>query len=104
MLPWGNEREKKRAEFISKDNLNVKVLDRQSLSDLAILISGSKGVVAVDTGLGHLAAALSKPTVSLYGPTDPTRVGTYGPNQVHLALKCEPNYVWGKLENLANGP
>ena len=104
VLPWGNEQEKKRAEFIGKDNLNVKVLDRQSLSDLAMLISGSKGVVAVDTGLGHLAAALSKPTVSLYGPTDPERVGTYGSNQVHLGLKCEPNYVWGKLENLANGP
>ncbi|MDG2420768.1 MAG: lipopolysaccharide heptosyltransferase I [Gammaproteobacteria bacterium] len=103
ILPWGNEKEKKRAEFIGKDNLNVKVLDRQSLSDLARLISGSNGVVAVDTGLGHLAAALSTPTVSLYGPTDPGLIGTYGANQVHLGLEKEPNYVWGKFENLTNG-
>jgi len=103
LLPWGNEKEKKRAEFIGKANLNVKVLDRQSLSDLARLISGSNGVVAVDTGLGHLAAALSTPTVSLYGPTDPGLIGTYGANQVHLGLEKEPNYVWGKFENLTNG-
>jgi len=103
ILPWGNDKEKKRAEFIGKDNLNVKVLDRQSLSDLARLISGSNGVVAVDTGLGHLAAALSTPTVSLYGPTDPGLIGTYGANQVHLGLEKEPNYVWGEFENLTNG-
>ena len=103
ILPWGNEKEKKRAEFIGEGNLNIKVLDRQSLSDLARLISGSNGVVAVDTGLGHLAAALSTPTVSLYGPTDPGLIGTYGANQVHLGLEKEPNYVWGEFENLTNG-
>jgi len=38
----------------------------------------------VDTGLGHLAAALAVPTLSLYGPTSPTLIGAYGPNQFHL--------------------
>ena len=35
-------------------------------------------------GLGHLAAALDVPTISLYGPTLPGRVGAYGRSQVHL--------------------
>jgi heptosyltransferase-1 len=104
ILPWGDEGEKERAGFIAKDNADVKILDRQSLSELAKIISRSKGVVAVDTGLGHLAAALSKPTVSLYGPTNPKLCGTYGVNQVHLGLEKDSNFVWDQLESLINSP
>jgi heptosyltransferase-1 len=48
--------------------------------------------VAVDTGLGHLAAALDVPTLSLFGPTNPGLTGAYGRSQVHLASDwpCAP--------------
>ena len=101
-LPWGTSEEKKRAEFIGEGNLNVKILGKKSLSDLAVVIIKSKGVIAVDTGLGHLAAALSKSTVSLYGPTNPALCGTYGRNQVHSKLEDEPTDVWNKFEKLTN--
>ena len=102
VLPWGTLEEKKRAEFIGEGNLNVKILGKKSLSDLAVVIIKSKGVIAVDTGLGHLAAALSKSTVSLYGPTNPALCGTYGRNQVHSKLEDEPTDVWNKFEQLTN--
>jgi len=35
-------------------------------------------VVGVDSGPTHLAAALGKPGVAIYGPTDPARHGPYG--------------------------
>lgn len=35
-------------------------------------------VVGVDSGPLHLAAALGKPGVAIYGPTDPARNGPYG--------------------------
>ncbi len=35
-------------------------------------------VVGVDSGPLHLAAALSKPGVAIFGPTDPARNGPYG--------------------------
>lgn len=83
-IPWGNEHEKYRAERIASQS-NAIVLDKMNLSQLAIIMSQAKGVVAVDTGLGHLSAALSKPTVSIYGPTQTELVGTRGENQAHLS-------------------
>jgi heptosyltransferase-1 len=92
LLPWGTPEEKLRAQFIAQGNERVEVLDKQTLSGLAKYIQQSDGVIAVDTGLGHLAAALAKPTVSLYGPTNPGLSGTFGNSQLHLnsSLNCAP--------------
>ena len=92
LVPWGDDLEKQRACFIAEGNPGVRVLDSLSLSGLAEQIARASGVIAVDSGLGHLAAALSKPTLSLYGPTDPRRSGTLGENQQHMnsAIDCAP--------------
>lgn len=53
----------------------------QQVSGLAGLIHATRraiAVVGVDSGPLHLAAALSKPGVAIYGPTDPARNGPYG--------------------------
>jgi heptosyltransferase-1 len=83
-LPWGSEEERARARRIAAAVDAAEVLPRQSLRELATRLQQARGAVAVDTGLGHLAAALATPTVSLYGPTSSRLVGTYGNNQVHL--------------------
>jgi heptosyltransferase-1 len=38
----------------------------------------ARAVVGIDSGPLHLAAALGKPGVAIYGPTDPARNGPYG--------------------------
>lgn len=51
------------------------------ISGLPGLIDATRraaAVVGVDSGPLHLAAALSKPGVALFGPTDPARNGPYG--------------------------
>lgn len=51
------------------------------VSSLGQLISATRkatAVVGVDSGPLHLAAALGKPGVAIFGPTDPTRNGPYG--------------------------
>ncbi|VEI48535.1 ADP-heptose:LPS heptosyl transferase I [Actinobacillus equuli] len=55
-----------------------------SLTELAEQIAGAKAVLSVDTGLSHLAAALDKQNVILYGATDPKLIGAYGKNQHYL--------------------
>lgn len=91
-IPWGDAEEKARAEYIAEGIDGVTVLDKQDLSGLARKLNRCSGVISVDTGLGHLAAALAKPTISLYGPTDPGLSGTRGEKQLHLNsdLKCAP--------------
>ncbi|CAM3476038.1 lipopolysaccharide heptosyltransferase I [Parendozoicomonas haliclonae] len=90
-LPWGNDKEKARAERIAAENSRVLVLPKLNLREVASVLAGATKVVAVDTGLGHLTAALEVPAVSLYGPTSPVLVGAYGDNQQHLTLDdCDP--------------
>jgi heptosyltransferase-1 len=49
-------------------------------------------VVAVDSGLGHLAAAVGTPVVGLFGSTDPARTGLRGAHTTNLAsdFPCAP--------------
>jgi heptosyltransferase-1 len=54
---------------------------RVHVSGIAGLIDATRratAVVGLDSGPMHLAAALGKPGVALFGPTDPARNGPYG--------------------------
>lgn len=91
-LLWGNSLEEQRAERIARQVQTATVLPKLSLEEAASILARASGIVSVDTGLGHLAAALNIPTVSLYGPSDPVLTGTYGLNQIHLKtdFPCSP--------------
>tara|TARA_R110000772_G_scaffold164320_5_gene275724 strand:+ start:664 stop:1740 length:1077 start_codon:yes stop_codon:yes gene_type:complete len=91
-LLWGNALEKQRATRIAASAPGVTVLDKLTLTEIAAQMIQAKAIVAVDTGLAHLAAALGCPTVALYGASDAIRTGTYGKNQMHLSatLSCSP--------------
>lgn len=91
-LPWGNPLEQERAQRIAFNCTSSEVLPRMKLADIARVLADAKAIVAVDTGLGHLAAALDVPTISLYGPTNPALTGALGKSQIHLSakFKCAP--------------
>lgn len=88
----GNAEEVKRAERIAKRCQSVDIVPRLTLLGMAKLLANAKAVVAVDTGFGHLAAALNLPTISLYGSTNPEYTGALGPHSIHLAASfaCAP--------------
>ena len=91
-LPWGNAVEQQRAGEIAAVDATIEVLPRMGLGELAGLIARASGVVGVDTGLVHLAAALATPCITLYGSTDPGLTGTVGESQLHLQVQfpCAP--------------
>ncbi|EFE06293.1 lipopolysaccharide heptosyltransferase RfaC [Citrobacter youngae] len=80
-LPWGATHEEARAKRLAEGFSYVEVLPRMSLEEVARILAGAKFVVSVDTGLSHLTAALDRPNITLYGPTDPGLIGGYGKNQ-----------------------
>lgn len=81
-LPWGAPHEEARAKRLAEGFDYVEVLPRLSLEAVAHELAGATFVVSVDTGLSHLTAALDRPNITLYGPTDPGLIGGYGKNQV----------------------
>ncbi len=101
-LPWGNETEHHRAQRLAAGS-NAIILPKLSLNELTDKMQQASGVIAVDTGLGHLSAALHRPTVSLYGPTDPALIGTIGQHQKHCAMNdCKPQSVVEALQFMMN--
>ncbi|HAB25509.1 MAG: lipopolysaccharide heptosyltransferase RfaC [Pantoea sp.] len=86
-LPWGAEHEHQRAQRLAEGFDYVEVLPKLTLEAIARELAGAKAVVSVDTGLSHLTAALDRPNITLYGPTDPGLIGGYGQNQQAL---CPP--------------
>jgi heptosyltransferase I len=56
----------------------INLAGQTSLSEMIAAISLAKIVIGNDSGPLHVAAALGRPLVGLYGPTDPASVGPYG--------------------------
>jgi lipopolysaccharide heptosyltransferase I len=64
-------------------------------AELAALIERSEICVTNDSGAMHVAASLGKPMISMFGPTNPVRIGPYRrlESVVRLDLPCSPcNY------------
>lgn len=78
LVAHGNDAELARAKQIAAAVPGVRIMDRLSIRDLGREIGRCVGVVSVDSGPGHLAAAVGTPMVALYGPTDPLLTGPVG--------------------------
>jgi len=65
---------------------------RTSLPELIEWIRRSELMLTNDTGPMHIAAALKKPLVAMFGPTEPRRTGPYGQlnDVLQVDLPCAP--------------
>ena len=95
LLPWGSEAEYQRALRIQQQSISagsISLLPRMDLSEMAGQLLEAAAVIAVDTGLAHLAAALDIPAITLFGPTNPGLTGPCGAYQEHLLVdySCAP--------------
>ncbi|MFZ5655117.1 MAG: lipopolysaccharide heptosyltransferase I [Pseudomonadota bacterium] len=96
VLPWGCEPERRRAKDLAAGREHVLVPPRMSLAEVAGVLCSSAAVLSVDTGLAHLAAALGRPTLTLYGPTDPRLIAATGPGADPLQAAGRPCVPCGR--------
>ncbi len=93
LLPWGNEEEYQRATRLQiAGGEHAQVLPKLSLTELMNVLLRARGFVSVESGVGHLAAALDVPGVMLHGPTSPNYSGILGKRCLHITsgVACSP--------------
>lgn len=82
LLPGGSPVERARAARLAAEIPGAHALPPSDLGTLASLLGGARLAVGVDTGLMHLAAALSTPSIALFTATDPLLTGVHGPGLI----------------------
>jgi heptosyltransferase-2 len=65
---------------------------KTSLDQAIALIAGASAIVSNDSGLLHIASALNRPVIALYGPTDPDHAPPFSDvaHSLSLRLACAP--------------
>jgi heptosyltransferase I len=66
-----------------------------TLSQVSALIEGARIVLTNDSGPMHMADAIGRPMVAIFGPTNPVRTGPYHQPEsvVRVDLPCSPCYL-----------
>ena len=90
----GGEQDVPRGEAIARvaPQRCLDLTGRTSLAEMVEWIRLSQLMVTNDTGPMHVAAALGKPVIAVFGPTEPRRTGPYGQleHTLQLTLPCVP--------------
>ena len=102
----GDKSERPIAEAITK-SMRARPIDlagETTLEELIAIINNLDILITNDGGPLHIAAALSKKTVSFFGPVDPKVYGPYPYDEnrhivLRKSLKCSPCYVNFRLLN-----
>jgi lipopolysaccharide heptosyltransferase I len=70
----------------------INLCGKTNLRQLVALLEKARIVIANDSGPMHIAAALGRPLIALYGPTDFNLTGPYGRDDtvMRLGLPCSP--------------
>jgi lipopolysaccharide heptosyltransferase I len=92
----GSPRDRQRCALVAEACREVCDLSGQTtLAGLGALIRRATICVTNDSGSMHVAVALSRPVVSVFGPTSTVRTGPYGRPEavVQANLECAPCYL-----------
>ncbi len=102
VLPGGTVAERSAAERIARAVPGAVSLPALDLPDIAALLGHAWLAVGVDTGLTHLAVALDRPTVGLYGATRPELTGLHGERCLNLGGPGAPPTVESVAEAIGD--
>lgn len=78
VMPAGSNDERERAQRLAAKVPGAMAAPALGIAELASLLAGASLVIGLDTGLTHLAAALKRPTIAIFGGSDPDLTGVLG--------------------------
>ncbi len=82
LIVWGGEEERERAEWIAAHSESATMLPKLNLNELKAVIAKSDLLIGNDTGPTHMAWAMNRPSVTIFGPTPISRVHVTEINKV----------------------
>ena len=68
----------------------INLAGETTLLDLKEVLAGAMAVVSCDTGPMHLAVALGRDVIALFGPADPRRTGPFKGVVIRKSMPCAP--------------
>jgi heptosyltransferase I len=90
----GGREDRSLAESVAQGNPErcLNLAAKTSLLEMIEWIRLSDLMISNDSGPMHVAAALGKPLVAIFGPTEPRRTGPYGSldDAIRVSLPCAP--------------
>jgi len=84
ILIWGSEKEREYATFIAERASNVTITPKLSLPELTATIEHCDFTIGNDTGPTHIAWAMNRPSITLFGPTNTRMI-----YETPINLACE---------------
>lgn len=85
-IAWGSEEENKDAQYIC-DHTDAEMLPKMSLDELKSVVKNSQLIIGADSGPTHMAWALGRPSITIFGPTPSARNTVTTP--INLTIDCE---------------
>ena len=74
LVVWGNAQEREKAEWLAQRSKYIQALPRMDLNTLKAAVARADLLIGNDTGPTHMAWALNRASLTLFGPTPVSRI------------------------------
>ena len=98
LVVWGNDAEKSKSEWMAAQSDCIKVMPKLDLNSLKALIAKADLLIGNDTGPTHMAWALNRPSITIFGPTPVSRVYQTDINKVVKSASSVNPYKLNKQD------
>jgi len=92
---FGSDKDREIGEEIARSSAAINLCGRTDLASAIDLLSLAEAVVSNDSGLMHVAAAVARPVVALYGSSSPEHTPPLSKiaRTISIGIECSPCYA-----------
>jgi heptosyltransferase-1 len=98
LVIWGSDQEKNIADSMASQSRYINVMPKLDLNSLKALIAKADLLIGNDTGPTHMAWALNRPSITIFGPTPVSRVYQTDINKVVKSASSVNPYKLNKQD------